>query len=102
MIFVVPIDLTQDITYVKLWVQRFRKDTMMVDPQIMASQIKLARIAKGLTQPELALAADVSIPVISRMENGKNVSRLNFFRVCKVLEIDPSTVNDVMITDRRK
>lgn len=75
----------------------------MIEPSENISPIRKARLAKGLSQPELAIAADVSIPVISRMENRKNVSNSSFKRVCKVLDIDPETVkDDVVVTDRRR
>lgn len=65
------------------------------------SKIKEARLRLGMSQDDLALAADVSVPVISRMENSKQVSRTTFIRVCKILHIDPASVADVKVTDRK-
>lgn len=54
----------------------------------IAHTVRTARRAQGLTQAELALAAGVSTPFLSALENGKPSVRFDvMLRVLKTLNI---------------
>ena len=61
---------------------------MAIDYNIIGSRIKKARIAKGLTQEELAEKIDVSVAFLSRVERGSshiNLKRLT--QLCGLLDV---------------
>jgi transcriptional regulator with XRE-family HTH domain len=62
--------------------------------------LREARVARGLTQQQVADMAFLSVQVISRMENGKSISRSSFLRVCQVIGINPEDIRDIQITKR--
>jgi transcriptional regulator with XRE-family HTH domain len=65
--------------------------------EVRMSTVRELREGQKLSQMELAIKAQVSIPVISRMENGHVVSRNSFERVCKELGVDPAIVEGVNV-----
>ena len=53
----------------------------------MAAQIRKIRIAKGLTQTELANRCEFEKASLSRIESGKtNITVLTLLRICMALE----------------
>ncbi len=61
---------------------------MAIDYNVIGSRIKKARLAKKLTQEELAEKVNVSIAFLSRIERGSshiNLKRLN--QLCSLLDV---------------
>ena len=61
---------------------------MAVDYNVIGSRIKKARLAKNLTQEDLAEQIDVSVAFLSRVERGSshvNLKRLS--QICNLLDI---------------
>lgn len=61
---------------------------MALDYSIIGERLKKARIAKKLTQEQLAEEMDVSVAFLSRAERGNvkvNLSRLN--QICDILDV---------------
>ena len=61
---------------------------MAIDYSVIGQRIKQARIAKNLTQEELAEQIDISVAFLSRVERGSshiNLRRLN--QLCRLLDI---------------
>ena len=61
---------------------------MAIDYNVIGSRIKKARLAKRLTQEELAEKIDVSVAFLSRVERGSshiNLKRLN--QLCLLLDV---------------
>ena len=61
---------------------------MAVDYRILGQRIRQARMAKHLTQNNLAEELDVSVAFMSRVERGTthiNLKRLN--QICKLLDV---------------
>lgn len=61
---------------------------MALDYKIIGQRLKNARIAKNLTQEDLAEKIDISVAFLSRVERGNshiNLKRLN--QVCKLLDV---------------
>ena len=61
---------------------------MAIDYNVIGSRIKEARIAKRLTQEDLAEQIDVSVAFLSRVERGSshvNLRRLN--QLCNLLDV---------------
>ena len=61
---------------------------MALDYNIIGSRIKKARIAKNLTQEDLAEKIDISVAFLSRVERGNshiNLKRLN--QICNLLDV---------------
>lgn len=56
--------------------------------------VREAREKKGMTQMELAVAADVALTTIARIENGKmeKTSVGNLLKVCNALGCDPASL----------
>lgn len=76
---------------------------MALDYNIIGERIKSARIAKGLTQEQLAERLDVSIAFLSRIERGS--SRINLRRldeICNILEISQGSILEGTSEDSRK
>ena len=66
---------------------------MAIDYSVIGSRIKQARLAKNMTQEDLADKIDISVAFLSRVERGKakiNLNRLN--QLCDLLEISEGTV----------
>ena len=66
---------------------------MALDYSIIGSRIKQARIAKNLTQEDLANQIDISVAFLSRVERGNshiNLKRLN--QICNLLEVSEGYV----------
>jgi transcriptional regulator with XRE-family HTH domain len=61
--------------------------------------IRKARYALHWRQSELAAAAGVSVPVISRMENGHPIQSTSFKLVCLALGVRPENIEGVTIYD---
>lgn len=62
--------------------------TEMSDPAILTklgARIKDARIRKGITQVELAIAAGVSSLTVANIEKGKSVTIIMFLAILRVL-----------------
>lgn len=59
--------------------------------------IQQAREAKDMRQVDLASLVLVSVTSISRMENGKPVSKTMLKRICQALDVDPSNIEGVNI-----
>ncbi|MGN0190183.1 MAG: helix-turn-helix domain-containing protein [Candidatus Cryptobacteroides sp.] len=54
----------------------------------IGNRIREFRLAKGITQQELADKCDLEIPNLSRIENGRtNPTVKTLFIICKALEI---------------
>lgn len=61
----------------------------MEDRKKISEAVKEARVAKGMTQEELAELAGVGRSTISRLENGnRNTSSDRIFKIARVLELD--------------
>ncbi len=61
---------------------------MALDYAVIGQRIKQARLAKNLTQEELAERIDVSVAFLSRVERGNshiNLKRLN--QLCNLLDV---------------
>ena len=61
---------------------------MAIDYNVIGSRIKQARLAKNMTQEDLADKIDVSVAFLSRVERGNshiNVKRLN--QLCGLLDV---------------
>jgi DNA-binding XRE family transcriptional regulator len=54
----------------------------------LGKQIREARVKKKLRQEDLALAAEISLPTISRLEAGKGSSLYTFIKVLQMLEME--------------
>lgn len=61
---------------------------MAIDYGVIGSRIKKARLAKGMTQDDLASKIDISVAFLSRVERGSshiNLKRLN--QLCDLLDV---------------
>ena len=61
---------------------------MGLDYNVIGSRIKEARIAKNMTQEDLAEQIDISVAFLSRVERGNshiNLKRLN--QICDILDV---------------
>ena len=61
---------------------------MAIDYSVIGSRIKQARLAKNMTQEDLADKIDISVAFLSRVERGKshiNLKRLN--QLCDLLDV---------------
>lgn len=61
---------------------------MAIDYSVIGQRIKQARLAKNLTQEELAEKIDISVAFLSRVERGNsriNLKRLN--QLCRLLDV---------------
>lgn len=61
---------------------------MAIDYSVIGQRIKQARIAKNLTQEDLAEKIDISVAFLSRVERGSshiNLRRLN--QLCRLLDV---------------
>ncbi|WP_445455766.1 helix-turn-helix domain-containing protein [Flavobacterium sp. HNIBRBA15423] len=59
------------------------------------SNLKKIRLAKHITQAQLAIDCDVDVSVISRIERGVvNTSLSNIYSIAKALEIEPKELFD--------
>lgn len=59
----------------------------------IGQRIRAARIAKGMSQADLAFAADISLPHISNFELGKKqLSILTFSRIIEVLGVSADEI----------
>ena len=61
---------------------------MAIDYSVIGSRIKEARLAKNLTQEDLADQIDISVAFLSRVERGNshiNLKRLN--QICGLLDV---------------
>ena len=66
---------------------------MALDYTVIGQRIKQARLAKNLTQEDLAEKIDISVACLSRVERGNshvNLKRLN--QLCKLLDVDEGYV----------
>ena len=66
---------------------------MALDYSVIGSRIKQARIAKNMTQEDLADQIDISVAFLSRVERGNshiNLKRLN--QICGLLDISEGYV----------
>lgn len=73
-----------------LYCKKIRKvmNNMAIDYNVIGSRIKQARLAKKLTQEDLAEQVDVSVAFLSRIERGSshiNLKRLN--QLCGLLDV---------------
>ena len=61
---------------------------MAIDYSVIGSRIKQARLAKNMTQEDLAYKIDISVAFLSRVERGNshiNLKRLN--QICGLLDV---------------
>ena len=58
---------------------------MALDYKIMGERLKNARLAKGMTQDQLAEKINVSVAFLSRIESGK--TRINLVRLNEICDI---------------
>ena len=61
---------------------------MALDYSVIGQRIKQARLAKNLTQEDLAEQIDISVAFLSRVERGNshiNLKRLN--QLCRLLDV---------------
>ncbi len=61
---------------------------MAIDYSVIGSRIKQARLAKNMTQEDLADQIDISVAFLSRVERGNshiNLKRLN--QICGLLDV---------------
>ncbi len=61
----------------------------------LGTQIKIARISKGLTQQDLADKVHKTRPLISSIEQTGNVNELTLRKICQVLEIHESDLKKI-------
>jgi len=61
--------------------KKFKKNILEI-----CKQLKILRKKHGLTQRQLAKMTDIKQQVISRIENGQNVSLITFFRILYALD----------------
>ena len=64
---------------------------MAIDYGVIGSRIKQARLAKNMTQEDLADKIDISVAFLSRVERGNshiNLKRLN--QICGLLDVSES------------
>lgn len=54
---------------------------------VLCAQVRRIRLARNITQVQLAKEAGVSLPTIGRLENGKGVSLDTFIRVLTALGV---------------
>ena len=55
---------------------------------VLGSNIREARLGKGLSQKQFSYATDIEKASLSRIENGKtNPSYITLFKICSTLEI---------------
>ena len=65
--------------------------------QIIGSRIREIRVAKGISQADLAEKAKLSPPVISSIENGRSrMWLITFAKVCEALQV---SANDILRLD---
>lgn len=64
------------------------------------STIRELRLARGISQNDLAYVSGLSYGAISRMERGKPVQRTTFHVVCNVLGVTPENVTGVVLVNR--
>ena len=63
----------------------------------IGTRIKEIRIAKGISQAELAEKAKLSSPVISGIENGRSkIWLITFAKICEALQV---SANDILRLD---
>lgn len=65
-------------------------DSLLTDDAVLArlgERLAQARLARDLTQQQLAAEAGVGKTVVERIENGKSVTLANFVRVLRVLDL---------------
>ena len=60
----------------------------------LGKKIKLARVAKGWSQEDLAEKVNKTRPLISHIENTGKANSYTLTKICKVLNLDPSTINE--------
>ena len=66
---------------------------MAVDYNLIGERLKKARLAKGLTQENLAESLNISIAYLSRIETGTtkvNLRRLD--EICRLLDVSESEI----------
>ena len=66
---------------------------MALDYSVIGSRIKQARLAKNMTQEDLADQIDISVAFLSRVERGNshiNLKRLN--QICSLLDVSEGYV----------
>ena len=66
---------------------------MALDYSIIGERLKTARLAKNLTQEQLAEKLDVSVAFLSRAERGNvkiNLSRIT--QICDILDVSISNI----------
>lgn len=64
----------------------------------IAHIIKYARDKKGLTQEQLAEMVDLSKNSIASIESGHvNLKILNYYNICKALDIDMGVLNNFQL-----
>lgn len=68
-----------------------------MDMLAMGNTLYHARVSKGISQRALAQLAGVSVPVITRMEKGEEITQQSFEKLCKALGVKPEEVDDVPI-----
>ena len=63
----------------------------------IGARIKEIRVAKGLTQADVAEKANLSSPVISSLENGRSkIWLVTFAKICEALQV---SANDILRLD---
>ncbi|MEI7188498.1 helix-turn-helix transcriptional regulator [Dickeya dianthicola] len=61
--------------------------------QIVIKALREARIAKGITQGNLALALDRPQSFIAKVENGeRRLDIVEFIHIARLLSLDPSSI----------
>lgn len=58
----------------------------------MQMTLKAARVNAGYSVREAAALANVNKDTLSRWENGKRISKLDYIKLCHIYEIDPKHV----------
>lgn len=74
--------------------QRMKNETLLK----IAHIIKYARDKKGLTQEQLAEMVGLSKNSIASIESGQvNLKILNYYNICKALDIDMGVLNNFQL-----
>lgn len=68
-------------------------ETSMDESKVIGSRIREARIKRGMSQAELAVKANISLPHISDLERGKSSMMLaSFIRISEALQVSADSL----------
>jgi len=63
------------------------------DYQLIIKALRAGRLAKGMTQAQLAKALDKPQSFVAKVENGeRRLDVVEFVRVCRLVSLDPASI----------